>query len=158
MLRGQLESENSDNVPTPSLSSLGIPNENRAISWTVDFPDWHRVIVTLYNETIYLNNGKLSSKMFLKYNKQYRSCSMWMCQWKNEVKSRFLAQHANLQIKPGAWSALIEDQVSAVSSPIVTQQISEWKGTPYAMLNFSVNGPVMLTYKNKTNFKQLYWY
>src|SRR5699024_9199968 len=63
-----------------------IDNANKWKSYSKVFGE-RRLIVELFNETIYFNDNTLSSKMFLRSRKDYESCSFWRCTWKNDVNT-----------------------------------------------------------------------
>lgn len=84
--------KNNDNSST--TSRVIIPNENKSIDWIVGYNSAgrdRRIILTLFNETIILNNITTSSKMFIRCIRQGKFCSFWTCRWNEEFEPKQLA-------------------------------------------------------------------
>ena len=81
-----------------SFSRVIIPNENRSKEWSVVYNSAgrdRRIILTLFNETIILNNITTSSKMFIRCVRQGKFCSFWKCRWNEEFEPKQLALNVN---------------------------------------------------------------
>lgn len=63
-----------------------IPNANKWKTY-VDYDGSKKYITELYNETLIFSGNAYSSKMYLRFRMDYRSCSFWRCTWKNETST-----------------------------------------------------------------------
>ena len=88
-----------------------IPNENRSKTYVVASTRGRHVI-DLYNETIVLNDQIASSKMFLRFTPQYRSCSFWRCTWKTENSEAWRIFSGNLSTTMNEWTMISYNTIS----------------------------------------------
>lgn len=88
-----------------------IPNENRSKTYVVNLPRG-RYVLDLYNETIVLNDQIASSKMFLRFTPQYRSCSFWRCTWKTENSQAWRVYTGNLSTTMNEWTMISYNTIS----------------------------------------------
>jgi hypothetical protein len=130
---------------------LVLPNENRIKSFASPEINVNggrlRHVVDLYNETIVLNDGIQSSKMYLRSTLQYRSCSTLAgCRWKEAMNLRYLT--SDFQGRPGdttgIWTIYGIYNNPAISGT-KTYQVGSWKFTvPYMSdVNFYISGPIV---------------
>ncbi|WP_281310541.1 hypothetical protein [Flavobacterium flavigenum] len=76
----------SDSKSRTSLTGRDvIPNENRSKTYVVGLPNNNRYVLDLFNETIVINGQISTSKMYVRYTLQYKSCSFWRCTWKQDT-------------------------------------------------------------------------
>jgi hypothetical protein len=80
---GSILGLNSDNNAT----GKAVPNANRSKDWGYGYNNGTRdksISLSLFNETIYLNNVVQSTKMFIRVLSQGKYCSVWKCRWNSE--------------------------------------------------------------------------
>lgn len=145
-----------DNVNSSSTSRIIIPNENKSKDWSVYYNSAgrdRRIILSLFNETIVLNNVTTSSKMFIKCMKQGKFCSVWKCSWNEEFEGKELALMIN-NVSISGWvtnpNLFYYNNVTYISSNNNTILLSTALiGTPYATpSNFSIDAMAYVTTKN----------
>lgn len=122
-----------------------IPNENSSKTYVVT-SSRGRHVIDLYNETIVLNDQIASSKMFLGFTPQYRSCSFWRCTWKTENSEPWRVYTGNLSTTMNEWTMISYNTISG--TPFYGQNtflIATWNiYVPQIPLyqNFNVSGYV----------------
>ncbi len=135
---------NKQNVTGPAYRDI-IPNENRSKTYVVA-SSRGRHVIDLYNETIVLNDQIASSKMFLRFTPQYRSCSFWRCTWKNENSEPWRIYSGNLSTTMNEWTMISYNTIGG--TPFYGQNtflIATWSiYVPQIPLfqNFNVSGNV----------------
>lgn len=70
-----------------NITAREIPNANRSKEWSFGYNNGQRdkrIIMILFNETIYLNGVVQSTKMFIRVLSQGKYCSVWKCRWNSE--------------------------------------------------------------------------
>ena len=133
------------NVNSNLIGRLVVPNENGIKTYVVGLPNSNRYVLDLFNETIVLNGLIYSSKMYLRYTLQYRSCSFWRCTWKTDTTQRWNMYGYNL---------LSTGSGSQVGYWIFTPPQAEFVVGPQTLLlaTWGVNGPVDPIYYQYPNF------
>ncbi len=159
-----------------SNSRVIIPNENRSREWSVGYNSAgrdRRIILTLFNETIILNNVTTSSKMFIRCVRQGKYCSFWKCRWNEEFEPKQLALNiysisdtnsgSSWQTNPSLY---YYDNITYISSNNNTILLSTaLLSFPYAIpSNFLINATAYVTTLNGSQqypynwTQQISWY
>lgn len=153
------------NSKTDTKSSLTgrnvIPNENRSKTYVVGLPNDKRYVLDLFNETIVINNEIYSSKMYLRYTLQYKSCSFWRCTWKNDTTTQWGFHGDNLTNSGYPWS--LNPLPSGFYSGQNTFLLATWYfqvPAPVLYSNFDVSGSINWRYANSTTTypQAISWY
>lgn len=140
-----------------------IPNENRVKTFINGEDEFNipgarlRHVVDLFNETIVVNNKIQSSKMYLRFTMQYRSCSTWRCTWKTE-NSNLRDYNSRVETNNITWDTPYF-YVSGVKGS-QTYLFSTWIGSnvadPYQ--NFSVSGRIQFQMSDGWHEIEISWY
>nr|WP_322626494.1 hypothetical protein [uncultured Flavobacterium sp.] len=140
-----------------SAGANKVPNQNKSKTWRVNFPDYHRVDITLFNETIYLyNNAVAISKMFLKYKKEYRTKLVFGTKWRPEIMNSLNSLYFNVHTT-GVFVNTFPSSMSYVNPNTKTIEVAHFSGFPNAAV-FYISGYTTLYYKGSTMNQTLSWY
>jgi len=143
-----------------------IPNENRSKTYVVGLPNDRRYVLDLFNETIVINGQISSSRMYLRYTLQYKSCSFWRCTWKQDTTTPWHIYGSSLtstvggEYGPWFFSGL---DTNTLMYGQKTFLLASW-GTrvPYlpSYVNFNVSGSIEWKYASTsaTYPQQISWY
>ncbi|WP_289662644.1 hypothetical protein [Flavobacterium panacagri] len=134
-----------------------IINANKSKSWEYGF-NWdgreRKIILTLFNETIYLNGDVYTTKMFLRAQRLGRYCSVWRCRWNSDaggvVMVRFTG-YTNWPINP-IFVEYYSYQLNDNANTIMLADGSRYSGTPVMLPGpadyFAVSGTVTCSFTN----------
>lgn len=143
-----------------------VVNENRVKTYVVNLTSNRRNVIDLFNETIVINNQISSSKMYLRFTLQYKSCSFWRCTWKNDTETGWKIAFNNLD--PGVtypWSwvfdssnvglMMVGQNTFLLSNLVIKPMLPD-----YQYPNFYVSGSITWMYSLSPNtFPQaISWY
>lgn len=140
------------------VTGKAVPNANKSKEWAYGYNNGtrdKRIILILFNETIYLNGIVQSTKMFIKVLSEGRYCSVWKCRWNSEDGGK---------VTLNFWCNVNSPWIG--SGGVV--QLSDANNTAYAAVgsegvpNFTVSGIATVTWvdngKAKTWSQDLSWY
>jgi len=135
-----------------------VPNANKSKEWAYGYNNGtrdKRIILILFNETIYLNGIVQSTKMFIRVFSEGKYCSFWKCRWNSEDDGK---------VTLNFWCNVNSPWIG--SGGVV--QLSDANNTVYAAVgsegvpNFVVNGIATVTWVDsgiaKTWSQDLSWY
>lgn len=128
--KGEIVSKTSENLigyinNTKSANELSRHNVNYYKSWTVNRPGNKRATLTIFNETLYLNNNLSSSKLFYRVHQQYKSCSFWRCTWKDDNTGA--SYYPNLNFSACSWNNNYNiNETVFTSLALYTKNISQY--------------------------------
>lgn len=141
-----------------SVTSRAIPNANRSKEWVYGYNNGRRekrVVLILFNETIYLNSVVQSTKMFVKVVSEGKYCSTWKCRWNSEDGGKVtLSLWYNSNWVGGSGVS----QLSDGNNTIMVSFGADWSP------NFVINGLATVTWVDgqngitKTWSQDLSWY
>ncbi len=143
-----------------------IPNENRAKTFINGEGEFNvpgvrlRHVLDLFNETIVVNNQIQSSKMYLRFTMQYRSCSTWRCTWKTENSTLRDYSSGYVVANNITWNTQ-HPYVYGGFTGSQTYLFSTWIGSyilanPYQ--NFSVSGKIQFQMADGWHEIEISWY
>lgn len=150
-----------DNAKNELISRFIVPNENLSKDWLVYYNSAgrdRRIILTLFNETIVLNNVTSSSKMFVRCLKQGRYCSVWSCSWKQEFEQIRVGLNI-YAINSNCWQQNLQgSQDIGITSSNTTILLA----TSYLLLNgsnpnFSIDASAVVTTYNGSALLPYSW-
>jgi hypothetical protein len=144
-----------------------IPNENGTKTFYVDLPNRKRFVLDLYNQTIVLHSGSISSStMWLRGTLQYRSCSFWRCRWKTDTATWWKFSNVNLISTVGDYNNY-PWKFSVIDTNLNRRDENYTLLATYGYLppvdrntriNFQVNGTVTFEYESILYPIDLSWY
>lgn len=143
-----------------------IPNENRVKTFINGEGEFNvpgvrlRHVLDLFNETIVVNNQIQSSKMYLRFTMQYRSCSTWRCTWKTENSTLRDYSSGYVVANNITWNTQ-HPYVYGGFTGSQTYLFSTWIGSyilanPYQ--NFSVSGKIQFQMADGWHEIEISWY
>lgn len=143
-----------------------IPNENGVKTFYTEEDQFNvpgvrfRHVLDLFNETIVFNDRAQSSKMYLRFTLQYRSCSSFRCTWKTASNSTIVDAY-NVYATSKNWVGSPFTDDSVIGSK--TFELATWKPEvpniePYWYTNFVVSGTVKIYVENAWHEISLSWY
>ncbi len=98
---------------------------NSSQSWGLSTGRGRRVILTFFNETIYINNQVSSSKVFYRIHQQRESCSFWRCTWKDDGAQAFV-QPSLTSFNGCNWNNTIRNNNFSINTALVTINIADY--------------------------------
>ncbi|WP_396150797.1 hypothetical protein [Flavobacterium sp.] len=107
-----------------SNNELNRHNVNYTKSWTITNGS-KRVTLSIFNESLYINNALSSSKIFYRVHQQYKSCSFWRCTWKNDDISAQLSPNLSMS-GTCQWTNNGINGFEFISSAVFTKNISNY--------------------------------
>lgn len=105
-----------------SNTSKEVPNANKSKEWTIgyryDGRD-RRTVITLFNETIYLNGIVQTSKMFIRGQRLGEYCSVWKCRWNSDENGRMFVKFTGNVVFPWTLNSSINNSNSVYGYELV---------------------------------------
>lgn len=146
-----------------------IPNENRVKTFVMDEGNFRipgvrlRHVLDLYNETIVMNDKIESSKMYLRFTLQYRSCSTWRCTWKTDNSNFRHNSVSDLSTNVGNGIWTLENVYAPNVTGSRTFLLATWKivyplAPQFQYPNFDVSGNVNIQMADGWHIVPISWY
>lgn len=127
----------SNNKTYGAVSNQLKTKENQENKYNVNYTkNWvytsggKRVTLSIFNETIYINNIVSSSNLFYKIHRQYESCSFWRCTWKDDNIGGFATPNLTFSNTCDWGTESDINQTTSFSNAILTKKIGyyDWTG------------------------------